>query len=257
MGRKKMSYHKEIIVASIDILGISNILQSSKGANKVTGILGKIWVDNVDPNIYAKPDFSSKKTSQFWKSMKFGDSIYILAHPDDKPKVQLQKMITRVVGMIPLGLFKYNAFLRCGIAKGDLLISNVKIKNAPPHLKDYSEEIYIGTSMSNARKLETNQMWIGGAIQGDIDCKNCDNYLIEYPVPPKKCKNDKRFVPKYALNWLKFVEENEGVAGLTIDKIKIFNRIDSIARSIGNINEDVKTKIKNTKEFIVFILGEK
>jgi hypothetical protein len=224
---------------------MKKILESDNGAINALNILNGIFKNTVDPFGYTSPSFSAPKIRTFREILKFGDSIYIISDPNDPIEVQIDKLILRVTTLIALGiyLYEYKFFLRCGIAKGDLLDVQVWMpNNAPAHLRNINQRIIIGNSLSRANYLEKNQNWIGGAVMGDINCKRSMNYLVEYKIPLKD-KMPKAYKPKYAINWLKLLSENN-------IEIKELNIIDDIANSIGGIKRIDKKKIKNTKKFI-------
>ena len=240
-----MDYNKDIIAASIDILGLGNVLKYN-GSKKAFNLLNKLFLNTIDPYVYSAPLFLGKKIRVFKDSVRFGDSVYIFGEPKNSIQNQVEHLIFRAVSLLALGIYKHNFFLRCGIAGGDLLTGPLALpKDVPQHLIELSENIFIGTSISHANQLEKNQNWIGGAISKDIDCSHCMKYLVEYDIP---LKNKKGQTARYAINWIKFEKEHETYFG-SINKTN--NKIDLIAKSIGNTNNrNVKEKIENTKKFV-------
>lgn len=251
-----MEYIENIVVGAIDILGIGSILESNKGTQRAMKILTNIWVNASDPHVYMTPDLNTERKRVFWGSLKFGDSIYIFGNREDTIKEQTNWLISRIMVLMVFGLYKFNVFLRCGIAKGDLMINTIDIINPPQHLKEYSENIFIGSSMSRAHILEENQKWMGCAILGDLESDKYSRYLVEYDIPLKNKEIFKEpYTPKYAINWIKLAKENEGKFGIDTSKTK--QLIDSIAIKIGNVdNKNIQEKIHNTKIFVDRCIGE-
>lgn len=237
----------KIVVASIDILGISKMLEYENGSKKVIKKLYNAWM-NSGNIIFKKPDMGSEQISMFWGSTKFGDSIYFFGNPDDTIEKQTEFLIFRTGILIAIGISTLGILFRCGIAEGDLELNKIKI---PTFGGTEYNEILIGTSMSRAHKLEINQKWIGGAISGNIDCKKIGKYLIKYKdIPINKKKFKKEFLPDYAINWYEFLKDTAEVSKFDINTTE--ERIISIAKDIG-INDGVTTKINNTKKFLEFI----
>jgi hypothetical protein len=110
--------------------------------------------------------------------------------------------------------------------------------------------------MYHAYKLEKCQEWIGGAISGDIDCSQL-KYVVKYDNIPLNKEINEPFKPKYAINWIRIAKQNPDLLKIVIDKSNTCERIDAVSKSIGNIDESVRKKIQNTKNFIEKILDEK
>jgi len=155
-----------------------------------------------------------------------------------------------------MGIYRGEFFLRCGIAKGNLITTHLKIpKDAPRHIQNITEKFSIGNSMYRAYKLEKSQEWMGGAIQGDIDCSQM-KYVVKYDVPLKKEIYETSYRPQYAINWIRIAKQNPELFEINIDKSFTYKIIDSLAKSIGEVNENVRKKIQNTKDFVDKVLDE-
>lgn len=243
-----MTYINEIAVASVDVLGISRILGQNNGTQTAAHILNNIWINSGNA-MYSSPSQSSSSQQIYWKSIKFGDSIYFFGNPNDPIDIQLQNLIVRTGTLIGLGIYNFNYFLRSGIAIGDLEIIQV---NIPMHQGNLIDYIYIGSSMDRAHRLEGCQNWIGGAVIGNIDCSSFMTYLTAYNIPIKRWKYPRQYKPTNAINWLEII--NQSNLGINIDTTN--ERIDDITERFGNINRKAWKKIKNTKKFVNNLLNQ-
>jgi len=252
-NNEKIPIKEEIVVASLDVLGMGKILDSKEGSKKALHILNHIFQNTVDNFAYKISD--DKPIPTFGYAVKFGDSIYLIGDPNQSIEEQTSHLILRVSGLIMMGVYRCDTrfLLRAGIARGDLIDVVLGVTGKPPnHVKNVTERVIIGNSMSHANYLEECQLWIGGAVSGDLDCKSCMNYLVKYDIPldPEK-KIPKSFKPKYAINWLKVAKQND------IDITQTNEIIDAISKVIGRNRKKDNIKIKRTKEFVDYILKEK
>lgn len=259
MPHNDKGYHEEVVVATIDILGMKEILESNDKLNHATKIIGQINASMNMNRFYMNPKDGKKYPN--WYEQQFGDSIYLIGDPKLPVEKQTRGIVFGVAHLIAFGIFGYeiigrNFLLRCGIARGNLRTAQWKIN-------DSQGEIFIGNSMSRANNLEKNQDWIGGAAYGNIDCREIrDFYLVRYDNIPLKEKYKEELVPKdvpkYAIDWVRVAKERADDLKLEteINITYICNKIDEIAQSIGNMDkEEVHEKIDNTKKFVEYCMG--
>jgi len=76
----KMDIREEIVVASIDVLGMGNILESTNGSKRALMIIENIFTNTTDTYAYQLPDLMPVHI--YRETLKFGDSIYIIGDPD-------------------------------------------------------------------------------------------------------------------------------------------------------------------------------
>jgi len=204
------TFHEEIAVASIDLLGVSSLLKEDSNAtiamNACEGLVGQVVVGQ---HAYEHRVGDSLHIELFDRGMYFGDSIYLFADPTDPLDQQVEKLLPLVATVIWVGLFsqirqeKKRFLARAGIAVGNLRIRTIP---ATPTGNVFP----MGTAMSNAHQIESSQAWIGGALHSDLPSHHARPYRLPYEVSMSHIWQEEHTNQNLdAINWLKVASDDE------------------------------------------------
>lgn len=225
-------YKPEIAVASIDILGLKNMLGMNDRSLSAMNAIGVLVRNAYENRMYEDLNDRSKFTLSHDVSMHFGDSVYLIGDPSKNIQEQVVFLASRCAALVTFGLANrgQNFLARVGVAVGDLRTRVVQTTPGPVVLR-------IGSAMSNAHAVEDKQDWIGGAIDVDFELPEEGSHYFRYAVPMKSGSNRS---PGYAINWL-WETEGESIA----------DRLDQVSSSVGS-SDDVESKIRNSKALIEY-----
>lgn len=229
-----------IAVASVDLLGLKNLLSKNDNSKSAMTAIKQLRVNSCVDKAFIEKNLQSDHLKLFDHEMYFSDSLYFFADPAEAIGIQIDNLAVKCASLIAIGLFYYpNGFLvRAGIAVGDLRIEKVKTQ------KD-EQEIRIGTSMAKAYTLQESQNWIGGAVENGYPGDKKDRNRFSYSVPLKNSYFYKCNWPQ-AINWPYIIPPPNN----TKDKMK--SLVENSMKKISDIGHEENIKLDNTKQFIEF-----
>ncbi|NIM10650.1 MAG: hypothetical protein GTO45_01555 [Candidatus Aminicenantes bacterium] len=234
MNSSDDQYNERIVVASIDLLGIRNILKRPSGSKDAITQLEYFWKNAALKPLYNNESCKSYDIMLYKHGWYFGDTIYLFGSQNDSIADQVWKLVVKCASIIAVGFYRNNKFLaRAGISVGDLRVKSISTPNG-------RHELRIGTSMANAQKLESIQDWVGGALDSDIPDIESE-YIIDYPVP---LKPSTKAVYPIAINWVELAKQ------FFSDRNQLVSKVSECHRWIGGAGENEERKIKNTIDFI-------
>lgn len=230
-------YHEQIVVASIDILGMARRVESDDDATTAAGDLDIFLKNAAVPYHYDKPSFDSPTGRLYSRALHFGDSIYLFAEPEKSISQQATSLLVKSAMLIVMGVKSWieereNYFLlRVGIAVG-----NVRWRR----FRWFGEliEFPIGTALTRAHRIQEAQEWIGGAIDRQLQSSD-DRYRLECAVPLKTARRSEMD----AVNWVQGVADNQW--------LKFF--LDTYPMRVESMQDetaDVLRKHANTQRFL-------
>lgn len=234
-------YNERVVVGAVDVIGIRNIVEMGN-SNESVDILSVLYRNCIEGALYGDPTFTKPpKERIFAISEGFGDSLYLFGNPKEEPKVQADKMIPFIGGLIAYGFMifkirKLRCRLRVGIAVGEVFHRGIIYKD-PFTGEKLIKNIRMGKALIDAHNIEECQSWIGGAVSEEVKkiCDSGNEYLIDYKIPTST--TERYSTLRWAINWVNFFRE------LTLER-KIIEDIFT-----GGTEDDIEEKKKNTLAF--------
>jgi hypothetical protein len=238
------TFHDRIAVAAIDLLGVGDLLEADSDAIRAMDacehLIGQIVIGQ---HAYETEELSAAHIDLFKNGMYFGDSIYLFADPSDPLDQQVEKLLPLTAMVIWIGLLSYirqekKRFLaRAGIAVGNLRVRAISATSA-------GLVFPIGTSMSRAHIIESNQDWIGGALLSELPSHHARPYRVPYKVPISCAWRQEHGKGELdAINWLKMAADDE-----RYDETCLLRDIKGITNQ--QHSSKIRTKWENTAAFV-------
>lgn len=232
-------YHDRIVVASMDILGMANRVESDEDATTAAADLD-IFLKNAQAPYhyrYDKPSVDSPVGRLYSRALHFGDSIYLFGDPEKSLSEQATLLLGKSAVLIALGVKSWIEkrdkyfLLRVGIAVGNIRWRSFR-------WFDDVIEFPIGTALTRAHRIQEAQEWIGGAIDRQLH-SSYDHYRLEFAVPLKTAGESE----VDAVNWVQAVADNQWL-DFFLDAYP--TRVESIQAETA----DVLRKHANTQRFL-------
>jgi hypothetical protein len=245
------TFHDRIAVAAIDLLGVGDLLETDSDAIRAMDacehLIGQVVIGQ---HAYETEELSASHIDLFKNRMYFGDSIYLFADPSDPLDQQVEKLLALAATVIWIGLLSYirqekKRFLaRAGIAVGNLRVRAISATSA-------GLVFPIGTSMSRAHIIESNQDWIGGALPSVLPSHHGRPYRVPYKVPMRCTRRKERANQELeAINWIQAAVYDE-----RYDETSLLQDIERIASQQHDLG--IRTKWENTAAFVEAKLQDK
>ena len=225
------------VVGSMDILGFKTIALNKELGLNYMDILSNIAHNlTLGNQIYTNDDNWKPVDSLFWYSESFGDSIYLMANPEEPIKKQVEKLALRIASTLLQGvLFSFKFAIRGSISIGTLV-------DRESDFAGNKVRIRMGPALVKAHELEASQQWMGIGIDPELEpFLDGGAYFLRYPVPTKPGKP----VSSYSVNWPTMLKD---VSNIPIPH-NIEERIEEIFKKPGSWNKDIEIKLQNTLEF--------
>ena len=226
------SYIPEVAVASIDILGVKNLIEHGDESLAALNTVARFVRNATSSGIYDDPELSTKTGDTFADDVYLGDSVYLFADPRVALPKQISGLVIRVATLIATGLYGEKTFLvRAGIAVGDLRRRHIQNERI-------DREILIGSAMARAHQLETAQRWIGGAVaRGAPVDPEAQGWTHPFAVPTKGGADD--VANPVAVNWI----------GQGWSETRLQQSLRGAIERIGG-NGEAAVKLENTLSFV-------
>lgn len=237
MSDQQDIYIPKIVVASVDILGIRNLLKKEDASLSAMNTLAAFRRNAAGHLMFADSDLTQVEAELYRFDEYLGDSIYLFPDPQVDIPTQAYFLAIRCASLIAAGIMidANNFLVRAGIASGNLRRRVIQTEFG-------TRAVFIGSAMAKAHAIEQAQRWIGGAIEADLPSKEPSPYRMSYDVPTKPFWS----TPKEqldALNWVHFFADQ-------FDLSKLKERLEEISCKIGGSEDQEHEKIDNTFAFI-------